>query len=144
MYVVRSALTSLIYMQLCSFPSSQGYGISSGHVWMWELDYEESWARKNWWRAAIHGIAKSQTRLSDWTELNWTVQLSQHHLLKRLSFLHCISLSPPWKTDHKHMSLFLVSLFCFIDSYVCFCANTMLFWLLRLCSIFWNLGGLCH
>ena len=24
------------------------------------------------WRAAIHGIAESQTRLSDWTELNWT------------------------------------------------------------------------
>ena len=23
------------------------------------------------WRAAIHGIAKSRTRLSDWTELNW-------------------------------------------------------------------------
>ena len=23
-------------------PSSQGYGFSSGHVWMWELDYEES------------------------------------------------------------------------------------------------------
>ena len=24
------------------------------------------------WHAAIHGVAKSQTRLSDWTELNWT------------------------------------------------------------------------
>ena len=29
-------------------PSSQGYGFSSGHVWMWELDCEESWAPKNW------------------------------------------------------------------------------------------------
>ena len=29
-------------------PSSQGYGFSSGHVWMWELDCEESWALKNW------------------------------------------------------------------------------------------------
>ena len=28
-------------------PFSQGYGFSSGHVWMWELDYEESWAPKN-------------------------------------------------------------------------------------------------
>ena len=27
--------------------SSQGYGFSSGHVWMWELDCEESWAPKN-------------------------------------------------------------------------------------------------
>ena len=29
-------------------PSSQGYDFSSGHVWMWELDYKESWAQKNW------------------------------------------------------------------------------------------------
>ena len=29
-------------------PSSQGYGFSSGHVWMLELDYKESWALKNW------------------------------------------------------------------------------------------------
>ena len=29
-------------------PSSQGYGFSSGHVWMWELDYKESWPLKNW------------------------------------------------------------------------------------------------
>ena len=28
-------------------PSSQGYAFSSGHVWMWELDYKESWAQKN-------------------------------------------------------------------------------------------------
>ena len=27
---------------------SQGYGFSSGHVWMWELDCEESWVTKNW------------------------------------------------------------------------------------------------
>ena len=29
-------------------PSSPSYGFSSGHVWMWELDYKESWALKNW------------------------------------------------------------------------------------------------
>ena len=29
-------------------PSSQGCSFSSGHVWMWELDYKESWAPKNW------------------------------------------------------------------------------------------------
>ena len=29
-------------------PCSQSYGFSSGHVWMWELEYKESWAPKNW------------------------------------------------------------------------------------------------
>ena len=29
--------------------SSQGYGFSSGHVWMWDLDCEESWVPKNWY-----------------------------------------------------------------------------------------------
>ena len=29
-------------------PSSQSYGFSSSHVWMWELDFKESWVQKNW------------------------------------------------------------------------------------------------
>ena len=29
-------------------PSSQSYGFSSSHVWMWELEHKESWALKNW------------------------------------------------------------------------------------------------
>ena len=28
--------------------SSQGYGFSNSHVWMWELDYKERWVLKNW------------------------------------------------------------------------------------------------
>ena len=27
---------------------SQSYGFSSSHIWMWELDYKEGWALKNW------------------------------------------------------------------------------------------------
>ena len=30
-------------------PSSQSYGFSSSHVWIWELDYKERWELKNWW-----------------------------------------------------------------------------------------------
>ena len=42
-------------------PSSQGYGFSSGHVWMWELDYKESWAPKNWcfWTVVLEKTAES-------------------------------------------------------------------------------------
>ena len=42
-------------------PSSQGYGFSSSHVWMWELDYKESWAQKNWcfWTVALEMILES-------------------------------------------------------------------------------------
>ena len=29
-------------------PTYQSYGFSSSHVWMWELDYKESWAPRNW------------------------------------------------------------------------------------------------
>ena len=29
-------------------PSSQGYGVSGSPVWMWKLDYKESWVLKNW------------------------------------------------------------------------------------------------
>ena len=29
-------------------PFSQSYGFPSSHVWMWELDYKESWTQKNW------------------------------------------------------------------------------------------------
>ena len=36
-------------MSLCDqAPYIQSYGFSSGHRWMWELDYKESWAPKNW------------------------------------------------------------------------------------------------
>ena len=40
---------------------SQGYGFSSGHVWMWELDCEESWALKNgcFWTVVLEKTLES-------------------------------------------------------------------------------------
>ena len=42
-------------------PSSQGCGFSSGHVWMWQLDCEESWAPKNWcfWTVVLEKTLES-------------------------------------------------------------------------------------
>ena len=42
-------------------PSSQGYGFSSGHVFMWELDYKESWMPKNWcfWAVVLEKTLES-------------------------------------------------------------------------------------
>ena len=41
--------------------SSQGYGFSSSHVWMWELDHKESWALKNWcfWTVVLEKTLES-------------------------------------------------------------------------------------
>ena len=41
--------------------SSQGYGFSSSHVWMWDLDYKESWAPKNWcfWAVVLEKTLES-------------------------------------------------------------------------------------
>ena len=48
--------------------SSQGYGFSSGHVQMWDLDCEESWGPKNWcfWTAALEKTLESPL---DWKEI---------------------------------------------------------------------------
>ena len=42
-------------------PSSQSYGFSSSHVWMWELDYKESWAPKNgcFWTVVLEKTLES-------------------------------------------------------------------------------------
>ena len=41
--------------------SGQDYGFSSSHVWMWELDYKESWAPKNWcfWTVVLEKTVES-------------------------------------------------------------------------------------
>ena len=42
-------------------PSSQGYGFSSSHVWIWELNHKESWAQKNWcfWSVVLEKTLES-------------------------------------------------------------------------------------
>ena len=57
--------------------SSQSYGFSSSHVWMWKLDYKQSWAPKNdafelWcWRKLLR--------------VPWTARRSKQSILKEIS-----------------------------------------------------------
>ena len=48
--------------------SSQSYGFSSSHVWMWELNYKESWELKNWcfWTVVLEKTLESPL---DWKEI---------------------------------------------------------------------------
>ena len=58
-------------------PSSQSYGFSSNHVWMWELDYKESRVPKNWgfwtvcWRRPLR--------------VPWTARRSNQCILKEIN-----------------------------------------------------------
>ena len=42
-------------------PSNQSYGFSSGHVWIWELNYQENWVPKNWcfWTVVLEKTLES-------------------------------------------------------------------------------------
>ena len=58
-------------------PSSQSYVFSNSHVWMWELDYKESWVLKNWcfWTVVLEKTLESP----------WTARRSNQSILKEIS-----------------------------------------------------------
>ena len=57
--------------------SSQGYGFSSGHVWMWELD----WKKAEWWRIDAFELWCWRRLL----RVPWTARRSNHSILKEIS-----------------------------------------------------------
>ena len=64
------------------------------------------------WCAVVHGIGKSQTRLSNWTELNWAFSLIFSHLL----------------FDLLSWAAMNVSFIIFLNYYYCFFYFTILYW----------------
>ena len=53
-------------------PSSQSYGFSSSHIWMWYLEHRESWAPKNWclWTVVLEKALKSPLVSKEITPVN--------------------------------------------------------------------------
>ena len=97
--------------------STQGYGFSSGYVWMWELDCEESWAPKYWSFSLSISPSNEYPGLvsfrMDWLDLlavqGTLKSLLQHHSSKA-SILWCsafftVQLSHPYMTTGKTIAL---------------------------------------
>ena len=59
-------------------PYSQSYSFSSGHVWMWELDCEESSELKNWWFWTVWCWRRC-------LRVPWTARRSNQSILKEIS-----------------------------------------------------------
>ena len=91
-------------------PSSQGYGFSSGHVWMWESDYKESWALKNWcfWTIVLEKTLESPL---DCKKSNQSIlkeispECSLEGLMLKLKLLYFGHLM--WRTDSFEKTLML-------------------------------------
>ena len=90
-------------------------------------ELQEMVMNKEAWRAAIHGVTKSQTRLSDWTELKWTelnwIVVCIHHIvpwISRTGLPVLSSLCPDTKSILSLiLSLVATTLLCFYESGSC-------------------------
>ena len=67
-------------------PSSQSYGFLSSHVWMWELDYKESWVPKNWcfWTVVLGKTLESPLDCREIQPVNPKGYLNPEYSLERL------------------------------------------------------------
>ena len=91
-------------------PSSQSYGFSSSHVWIWELDYKESWVLKNWcfWTVVLEKTLESPLNSK---ELNQSIlkEISPKYSLEGLMLklkLHYLG-HLMWRTDSFEKTLML-------------------------------------
>ena len=90
--------------------SSQSYDFFSSHVWIWELDYKESWALKNWWFWTVM-LGKSLESPLGCKEINQSIlkeissEYSLEGLILKLKLQYFGHLM--WRTDLLRKSLLL-------------------------------------
>ena len=90
-------------------PSSQGYGFSTSHIWMWELDYKESWAMKSWcfWTVVLDKTLESPLDCEEIQPIHlkgdqsW-VFIGMTDMLKLQYFSHLM-----WRADSFEKTLML-------------------------------------
>ena len=81
---------------------SQSYGLSSSHVWIWDLDHKKGWTPKNW---CIWTVVLEET-----LESPWTARRSSQSILKEVNLEYSLEqlmlrLSPIlWPPDGKEMT----------------------------------------
>ena len=77
--------------------SSQSYGFSSSHTWMWELDYKENWTPKNWcfWTVVLEKTLESP--------LDWKKHKLESRLPGEISITSDMQMTPPlWQKAKKN------------------------------------------
>ena len=71
----RKVVTNSVFKRETSLywqnPYSQSYGFSSNHEWMWELDYKEAWAPKNWCLQTVKTLESLGQQGDQTSQLFW-------------------------------------------------------------------------
>ena len=82
-------------------PSSQNYGFSSSHVWMWELDYKQNWVPKNWcfWTVVLEKTLESPLDCKE-NKLSILKEISPEYSLEGLMLK--LELQYFWPPDAKN------------------------------------------
>ena len=104
----RQCIKKQRYLFANKSPSSQSYGFSSSHVWMWELDHKEGWAPKNWClqTAVLEKTLESHLGSKELKPVNpkgnqpWTLRLMLKLRLHYLGYLI-------WRADSLEKTLML-------------------------------------
>ena len=78
---VMTNLDSIFKSRVITLPSTQGYDFSTSHIWMWELDYKESWRIDEHWRIDAFELWCWRRLL----KVPWIARRSNQSILKEIS-----------------------------------------------------------